>query len=197
MRRRAKYWLAPLYALSPKLQQSQKIFTFQGFFFFYKKHKVIGRMINSFRRFRDISKIKGEFFFFLILDYNISHILCNNVKKSEFKRGWKFLRGIQIFLILKINLYLIFFSLKFSWFLRKIILKFFFPSRLSIKRISWESQWSLDINIVIVRTIATGKLSLAQACSEQRVGEASPDTIMFKPVVTRSLFSSSSISLVI
>ena len=70
LRRRVKYWLVPLFALRPNycghnISSRPKIF-------FTKK--LIGRIINSFSCFWDISKIQKKTTF-LMLDYNITSYL--------------------------------------------------------------------------------------------------------------------------
>ena len=63
-----------------------------------------------------------------------------------------------------------------------------FPSRLSkFNPLLHLTTWPFieaSLSQRLLQTIATDKT--------QRVGEASPDTIMFKPVAARSLFASSS-----
>ena len=74
-------------------------------------------------------------------------------------------KWIQIFLIFKINLLLISISLKSLWLLRKIILKFFFPSRLPevnpLLHLTTLHFSDAALLLRLLRTIATHK---AQAC---------------------------------
>ena len=82
------------------------------------------------------------------------------------------------------------FSIKFVWFLRKIILKYFrLPEDNPLLRLNtWHYS---DRRVAVAETTADDcyKQS-AGLSSEQREREASPDTIMFKPVATRSLSAS-------
>ena len=76
LHRLAKYLLAPLNALRPNYCTQNIFFTFQGFL----QKELMGRIINSFSRFWDISKIQSKKKKkFLMLDYNISSYLKYNV----------------------------------------------------------------------------------------------------------------------
>ena len=187
-RRHSKNWLALLYALSPNYCGNKIFPRFKVFF-------TIGRIINSFSRFWNISKIQSKKKFNAWLHFIIPHIWYYvEHKKSEFKRGWKYVsfeirddcnRWFQIILILKINLFFISFSLKYLWFLRKFILNFFFPSRLSIKMnvLSKSMQWSpgnQDCELYTQRLL--WRIPSDKLCDAQGLEEASPATSMFKPV---------------
>ena len=108
---------------------------------------------------------------------------------SEFKRGWKFesfkirdaYRWIQIVLILIINVFLIYFCLQILWFLRKIILKFFFPSRLpEVNTLLHLITWLRSLSQRLLRAIVVR--DKAQGCLASRGWEKHHQTQSCLPV---------------